>query len=102
MTENQEEELFLILGKLVNGVSEIQFDIREIKGTLDEHSGILGEHSNILGEHSTILAEHSLKFDRLESKIDSVAFQVMENDKRVTARIEAIESAVEDLGGKVQ
>jgi hypothetical protein len=39
MAENQEKELFNILGRLVDGVSEVQADIREIKATLAQHSG---------------------------------------------------------------
>ena len=101
MTENQEKELFLILGRLVNGVSEIQVDIRAIKATQAEHTQTLAEHSHTLAEHSRTLDDHSTKLDRLESKIDSVATQVMENDMKVTARIETVERAVEDLGGKI-
>lgn len=94
MTENQEKELFLILGRLVSGISEIQLDIREIKGTL-------AEHSVTLDRHSTTLDNHTVKLDRLESKIDSVASPVVENDKRVSTKIDVLEHAVEDLGGKV-
>ncbi|HUR98770.1 MAG TPA: hypothetical protein VMZ26_11950 [Pyrinomonadaceae bacterium] len=99
MTKNQEKELFTTLAKLVTGVNVIQSDVKDIKVTQAEHSTILGEHSRILGEHSRVLGEHSGilashsqkhedhtgRFDRLESKVDSVAEKVMEHDRRISA-----------------
>lgn len=101
MTENQEKELFLILGRLVNGVNELQTDVKDIKVTQSEHSQILTEHSQILAEHSQQLAEHTLLLNHLVSKTDSIAVQVMTNDKRLTARVTAIENRVENLGGEI-
>lgn len=65
MTENQENELFKTLKSLVNGVSTIQSDVKEIKVTLNEHSQILNEHSQILS--------------RLDAKTDSIAEKVMDH-----------------------
>ena len=115
MTENQEKELFLILGRLVNGVNELQTDVKDIKVTQAEHSQVLAEHSQVLAEHSQVLAEHSQVLEEhslqlgehtrllnhLVSKTDSIADQVMANDKRLTARVTAIEDAVENLGGEI-
>jgi uncharacterized coiled-coil protein SlyX len=107
MTENQEKELFLILGRLVNGVNVLQTDVKDIKVTLAEHSQILAEHSQILAEHSQTLAEHSRQLgenrgllDHLVSKTDSIAMQVLKNDARLSERLTTVEGAVEDLGGK--
>jgi hypothetical protein len=61
MTENHEKELFNILGRLINGVSEVQSEIREIKATLAQHSSVLTEHS---AKHD----EHSRNFGRIDSK----------------------------------
>ena len=71
MTENQEKELFTTLGKLVTGVNVIQTDVKEIKITL--------------GEHSRKHADHTKRFDRIESKVDSIAEKVMEHEDRLTA-----------------
>lgn len=73
MTVNQEEELFKTLGTLVNGVNQIQSDVREIKGTLAEHSG---------------------KLDHLVARVDSIAGTVMDHETRLRS--------IEELGGKVQ
>ena len=80
MTEHQEEELFRTLGNLVGGVKKIQ-------ETLNVHTEKLDEHSAMLGT--------------LNSKIDSIAGQVMENDQRLTARITSVENAVGNLGGEI-
>ncbi|NOT48033.1 MAG: hypothetical protein HOP17_09850 [Acidobacteria bacterium] len=80
MTVNQEEELFKTLGTLVNGVNQIQSDVREIKGTL--------------AEHGSTLAEHSRKLDHLVARVDSIAGTVMDHETRLRS--------IEELGGKVQ
>lgn len=87
MTVNQEEELFKTLGTLVNGVNQIQSDVREIKGTL-------AEHGSVLAEHSSTLAEHSHKLDHLVARVDSIAGTVMHHETRLRS--------IEELGGKVQ
>lgn len=80
MTVNQEEELFKTLGTLVNGVSQIQSDVREVKGTL--------------AEHGSTLAEHSRKLDHLVARVDSIAGTAMDHETRLRS--------IEELGGKVQ
>jgi uncharacterized coiled-coil protein SlyX len=100
MTENQEKELFLILGRLVNGVNVLQTDVKDIKVTLAEHSQILAEHSQTLAEHSRQLGENRGLLDHLVSKTDSIAMQVLKNDARLSERLTTVEGAVEDLGGK--
>jgi chromosome segregation ATPase len=70
MTENQEKELFNILGTLVTEVRGIKSDVQDIKETQNEHSQKLDEHSRIL--------------NRLDAKTDSIAETVMVNDKRLT------------------
>lgn len=97
MTENQEKELFNILGTLVTEVRAIKTDVRDIKETQTEHSQILNEHSRILNEHSRTLNEHSQILNRLDAKTDSIAETVMGNDKRLTA----VEKDVTDLRGEV-
>lgn len=94
MTENQEKELFIALGSLVKGVTEIQSDVRVIKTTLDEHSQILNQHSDLLNEHSK-------KLDSLDAKTDSIAAQLMKNDIAISERVTTIEREVEGLGGKI-
>ena len=108
MTENQEKEMFTTLTNLVNGVNQIQIDVKDIKVTqaehsqvLAEHSQILAEHSQILAEHSQILAEHSRKLDHLVAKTDSIAEQVIKNDINTDARITVVEQAIENMGGKI-
>jgi uncharacterized coiled-coil protein SlyX len=100
MTENQEKELFLILGRLVNGVNVLQTDVKDIKVMLAEHSQILAEHSQTLAEHSRQLGENRGLLDHLVSKTDSIAMQVLKNDARLSERLTTVEGAVEDLGGK--
>jgi ABC-type transporter Mla subunit MlaD len=80
VTDRQEEELFKTLGSLVTGVQQIQ-------RTLDDHTKKLDDHTG--------------KLDHLVSKTDSIAQQVMENDKRLTARIVSVEQAVDNLGGEI-
>ena len=87
MTENQEKELFKTLGTLVTGVSQIQSDVRDIKGTLDEHT-------STLAEHTSTLADHTRKLDLLVSRTDSIAGTIMEHEGRLRV--------IEELGGKVQ
>lgn len=101
MTEEREKELFDTLSALVNGVSGLKSDVRDIKVVLDKHSHILDRHSEVLGGHSQMHSEHSSKLNLLLSKVDSIAEQVMENDKRLSARISAVEHAVENLGGDI-
>ncbi len=80
MNEDREKELFRTLGNLVGGVKQIQ-------QTLDGHTKTLDEHTGML--------------QSLVSKTDSIAEQVMKNDKRLTARITSVEKAVENLGGEI-
>lgn len=108
MTENQEEEMFKTLSALVNGVNQIQVDVKDIKVTLGEHSQTLAEHSRTLADHSLILAghsqtmaEHSRKLDHLIAKTDSIAEQVVKNDINFNTRVTVIEQAVENMGGKI-
>ena len=104
MTENQEEELFNILGTLVTEVRGVKSDVQEIKKTqsehsqtLEKHSQILESHSQILEKHSQILESHSQLSVRLEGKTDTIAEIVVNNDKRLTN----IEKEVEDLHGNI-
>ncbi len=115
MTEEREKELFDTLSTLVYGVTGLTSDVRDIKIVLDKHSQILDRHSQILDRHSNILdghsqileshsemhSDHTSKLNLLVSKVDSIAEQVMENDKQLSARIAAVESAVENLGGEI-
>lgn len=94
MTEEKEKELFDTLSTLVHGVSGLKPDVRDIKVVLDKHSHILERHSEVLSVHSS-------KLDLLVSKVDCIAVQVMENDKRLSARIVAVEEAVGNLGGEI-
>lgn len=94
MTENQEKEMFTTLTNLVNGVNQIQIDVKDIKVTQ-------AEHSQVLAEHSQILAEHSRKLDHLVAKTDSIAEQVIKNDINTDARITVVEQAIENMGGKI-
>lgn len=87
MTENQEKELFIALGNLVKGVSQIQSDVIDIKSTL--------------GGHTNTLAEHSKKLDNLDSKTDSIAGQLIKNDISINERVSAVERGVEGLEGKI-
>lgn len=80
MTDNQEKELFITLGALVKGVSEIQSDVRSIKTTLDEQSK---------------------KLDRLDAKSDSIAGQLVKNDIAINERVTSVERSVEGLEGKI-
>lgn len=73
MTENQEHELIKTLGTLVNGVSQIQSDVRDINGTL---------------------AEHSHKLDHLVLGADSIVGTVMNQEQRLRA--------IEEVGGNIQ
>ena len=86
--------MFTTLTTLVNGVNQIQIDVKDIKVTL-------AEHSQILTGHSQTLAEHSRKLDHLVAKTDSIAEQVIKNDVSTNARITAVEEAVENVGGKI-
>ncbi|MEK7857157.1 MAG: hypothetical protein AAB288_13790 [Acidobacteriota bacterium] len=86
MTENQEKELIKTLGTLVNGVTEIQSDVRDIKGTLKEHT-------STLAEHTSTLADHSLKLDYLVARVDSIAGTVMNHEERLRA--------LEESGGNI-
>ncbi len=79
MTENQEKELIKTLGTLVNGVTQIQSDVRDIKGTLNEHT--------------STLAEHSRKLDHLVARVDSIAGTVMNHEERLRA--------LEESGGNI-
>ena len=115
MTENQEKELFLILGRLVNGVNLLQSDVKDIKVTLAEHSQVLAGHSATLAKHSEVLAkhsealvehshlltEHSRQLNYLVSKTDSIAEQVLANDHRLSDRLTNVEQAVVDMGGNI-
>jgi hypothetical protein len=83
MTENQEKELFTTLASLVSGVGQIQSDVRDIK--------------TAQAEHTATLAEHSQKLDLLVVKTDSIAETVMTHE----TRLNSVEGAVEDLGGKI-
>ena len=80
MTDRQEEELFKTLGNLVTGVQQIQRTLNDQTKKLDGHTE---------------------KLDHLVSKTDSIAHQVMENDRRLSARIVSVEQAVENLGGEI-
>jgi hypothetical protein len=101
MTEDKEKELFDTLSTLVHGVSGLKSDVRDIKVVLDKHSHILDRHSEVLDRHSDMHNEHSSKLNSLVSKVDSIAEQVMENDKRLSARIVAVEQAVGNLGCEI-
>lgn len=79
MTENQEKELVKTLGTLVNGVTQIQSDVRDIKGSL--------------AEHTSTLAEHSRKLDHLVARVDSIAGTVMNHEERLRA--------LEESGGNI-
>ncbi|MEO8650280.1 MAG: hypothetical protein ABI539_14030, partial [Acidobacteriota bacterium] len=69
--------MFDTLSTLVYGVNGLKSDVRDIKVVLDKNSQTLDRHSEM---HS----EHSSKLNLLVSKVDSIAEQVMENDKRLT------------------
>lgn len=86
--------MFTTLTNLVNGVNQIQIDVKDIKVTQ-------AEHSQVLAEHSQILAEHSRKLDHLVAKTDSIAEQVIKNDINTDARITVVEQAIENMGGKI-
>lgn len=101
MTDEREKELFDTLSTLVHGVNGLTSDVCDIKVVLDKHSHILDRHSEILDRHSETLSEHSSKLNLLVSKVDSIAEQVMQNDKRRSARIVAVENAVGNLGGEI-
>lgn len=108
MTDDREKELFDTLSTLVHGVNGLTSDVRDIKVVLDKHSHILDRHSHILDRHSEILdrhsetlGEHSSRLNLIVSKVDSIAEQVMQNDKRLSARIVTLEQAVEHLGGEL-
>ena len=97
MTENQEKELFNILGTLVTEVREVKSDVQNIKVDVRNIKTVQDEHSRILNEHSRILNEHSQALTRLEGKTDSIAEIVINNDKRLTN----IEKEVEDLRSSI-
>lgn len=101
MTDDKEKELFETLSTLVHGVNGLTSDFRDVKVVLDKHSHILDRHSEILDRHSEMLSDHSSKLNMLVSKVDSIAEQVMENDKRLSARIVGVEQAVQNLGGEI-
>lgn len=85
MTENQEKELFNILGTLVKEVRTVKSDVQLIKTDVQDIRETQNEHSRILNEHSQILNEHSRILNRLDAKTDSIAETVITNDKRLTA-----------------
>ena len=97
MTENQEKELFNILGTLVTEVREIKSDVQGLKSDVQDIKDTQGEHSRILDEHSRILDEHSRILNRLDAKTDSIAETVMVNDKRLTA----VEKDISNLRGEI-
>ena len=90
MTVNQEKELFIILNTLVT-------DVKGIKATQIEHSQILEEHSQILEKHSQILGKHSQILERLDAKTDTIAGEILKQNKRLTV----VEKDVVDLRGGV-
>jgi chromosome segregation ATPase len=90
MTENQEKELFNILGTLVTEVREVKLDVQNIKVDVQNIKKIQDEHSRILNEHSQALT-------RLEGRTDRIAEIVINNDKRLTN----IEKEVEDLRSSI-
>ena len=95
MTENQEKELFNILGTLVTEVRTVKSDVQLIKTDVQDIRETQSEHSRILNEHSQILNEHSQILNRLDAKTDSIAETVMTNDKRLSA----VEKDVSDSRG---
>ena len=104
MTENQEKELFSILGTLVTEVREVKSDVQNIKVDVQnikvDVQNIKVDVQNIKtvqNEHSRILNEHSQALTRLEGKTDSIAEIVINNDKRLTN----IEKEVEDLRSSI-
>ncbi len=97
MTENQEKELFNILGTLVTEVREIKFDVQDLKSDVQDLKSDVHNIKETQSEHSRILNEHSRMLKRLDAKTDSIAETVSANDKRLTNA----EKEISDLQNRV-
>ena len=97
MTDNQEKELFIILNALVTDVKGIRATQTEHSQILEKHSQVLEKHSQILEKHSQILGKHSQILERLDAKTDTIAGEVLKQNKRLSV----VEKDVVDLRGGV-
>jgi chromosome segregation ATPase len=95
--ERFKEEMIRMIGTVIQKLDghdarfdNLEKDVAEIKSVQKEHSKILKEHTQILKEHSQIL-------NRVDSKTDSIAEKVLEQE----VRIAKAEQNIEDLQGGV-